>query len=135
MKKILALIVSWLPSTYVIRRYILAGSTFGDIESYSFMGQAGGYWWYWCRWNFWEAEIIRRGYQTISLDDFIMIGGYGAPEPILRKLAVGEEAIAHSKIRKVKVEQGDQLDADISFKEDGSFSGTYTLPSTEIEKQ
>ncbi|MFA6338607.1 MAG: hypothetical protein WCW87_00915 [Candidatus Paceibacterota bacterium] len=51
------------------------------------------------RWQKWEAEYARRGYHTLSLDNFIASGGYEEPLTGLSvKRSDGEESVFYAQI-------------------------------------
>ncbi len=81
--------------------YIEAGARFGDGVSYLYFGEPLGFdnmFWGWARW---EREYSRRGFRTLSLDDFVWFGGYGkALNGLGVKRAEGEKIILHSDIYK-----------------------------------
>lgn len=72
---------------FIINSYEDAGRTFGDMVSYlPSMGPADGFDKQKAKLSELEAEYIRRGYEPISLDDFVRWGGYGI-EPANRSKA------------------------------------------------
>ena len=83
----------------VEEKYVTAGRFFGFCVSYIYMGEPIGFKKFLAEWEKWEAEYARRGYRTISLDQFIELGGYGEPlKGLGQKREKGEKPIFHSKI-------------------------------------
>lgn len=79
--------------------YLDAGNLVGAAVSYSYMGEPIGFKRMVRRWESWEREYVRRGYRTISLDEFIESGGYGKPLPNLgTKREEGEEPVFHAQL-------------------------------------
>ena len=68
-----------LPDSFAERKYVQAGSEFGEAVSYLHFGESIGFEMLLQRWEDWEREYARRGYRTISLDRFIEFGGYNKP--------------------------------------------------------
>lgn len=58
-------------------KYADVGAEFGEAESYSDCGEVAGTEAMLLDLVKWELEYSRRGYRTISIDDFIDYGGYG----------------------------------------------------------
>ncbi len=118
------------------KKYVRAGSDFGDAVSYIYMGECVGFKRKracWCRW---EKEYARRGYRTISLDAFIECGGYGAP---LQNLGARREAnetpVYHAEIyRELYLGKVRPVFTPAEML-DGERVGICVLPSTEIDKQ
>ena len=83
----LSAVVDWLYGLWVKSlsdkevqdNYVKVGAGFGDAESYSYLGECLGFQTMFSSWARWELEYSRRGYRTISLDDFVSYGGYGKP--------------------------------------------------------
>jgi len=63
----------------VEKRYVAAGAEFGEAISYSYLGEPVGLWMLLDLWQSWEKEYARRGYRTISMDEFVKHGGWGKP--------------------------------------------------------
>ena len=78
-------VVDWLYNLWVQRlsdkevqdKYAEAGAEFGDADSYSVCGEVAGLEAMLLNLVKWELEYSRRGYRTISINDFIDYGGYG----------------------------------------------------------
>lgn len=82
----------------VEKRYVAAGATVGDALSYGYMGKCVGFDSFVKKFNRWEKEYARRGYKTITCEDFEKYGGYGIP---LKGLGIkrdeSEKPIFHSE--------------------------------------
>lgn len=115
-------------------RYVDAGAEFGNAISYlPAVGECVGYERLFSNWAFWEREYARRGYRTVSFDDFVDLGGYGKSidELLGIKREVNEEPTLHSEIyRKHFLHK--EIPAQIEWQEGNAFGGTYILPSTGI---
>jgi len=65
---------------FVINRYISAGLSWGDAESYRpMLGKCLGYESLVKRLNYWEAKYKKLGYRPIPMAAWILAGGYGEP--------------------------------------------------------
>ncbi len=132
MKKIWKYLVSLLPDNLVIERYCEVGSIYGDLESYSYIGEIPGLQNWLAKWVFWEEEIVRRGYRAISLDNFILYGGgYVENLPNVQLRLLGEEPKYHARIRQEQLALGKPEGGMVRQHSDGSFTGSYIVPSTE----
>ncbi len=130
----MGLIKKLLPDSFVKKKYVDAGATFGYAVSYLYLGECAGFEALLNKWAEWEEEYAHRGFKTVSLDRFGEFGGYGKPidEVLGRKREVDEEPIFHAQIYREKF-LGKVLPA-INLKEllNGvPQSGEYILPSTE----
>ena len=88
------------PTAIVKKKYVKWGARFGDMLSYLYMGRSVGFEAAFRKWKNWEAEYARRGFRTISTDDFISYGG-GYVKTLNgfdEMRAPGEELILHAKI-------------------------------------
>jgi len=94
------LLMKLLPDSTVEKKYIQAGRDFGDMISYSFMGDDLNERWLLQKWARWEKEYARRGFRTIGIDAFIDVGGYGKLLPNItgQKCEEGEEPVLHAQI-------------------------------------
>lgn len=89
---------------YYIKRYKKLGISLGDNLSYSYMGQFLGYHSQKLKFLSLQEKIISYGYQPISLNSFISVGGYGhAPELLILHKNTDVE-----KTRQLK-EENDQI--------------------------
>ncbi len=72
---------------------------FGDAISCLYMGKCIGFEGLFDEWAFWEREYTRRGFITISMDDFTAAGGYGKPitHLLFKRRDVDEEPILHAE--------------------------------------
>ena len=91
----------------VEEKYVEAGADFGDALSYEYsMGKCVVFDGMCLEWARWEFEYSKRGYRTISLDDFVDLGGYGKP---LKGLSVKrkpkEQIILYAVLYRQKVEK------------------------------
>lgn len=118
----------------VEKKYVQTGSAFGDAVSYIYMGECVGFESMLNSWADWEKEYVRRGYRTVSLDDFIELGGYGKNiDNLLRqKRNANEEPILHAEIYREnyfgKIQPVVNLEK--MMKDEKPQFGNYTLPST-----
>lgn len=130
---ILSFAVSLFSDQYVKKRYKQAGAIFGDASSYSFMGECANVKRLLGSWAFWEQEFIRRGYRSVSLDQFIGYGGWAKPlENFGEKRNEGEKPTFHADIYR-KLYLG-RIKPAIKFSAllEGELQvGEYTSPSTE----
>ncbi len=126
---------SSLKDKYIEKKYIEAGIIFGDNVSYIYMGECVNFESHLNNWAKREKQYADRGYRTISVDDFINAGGYGAPIDHLvgKKRDEDEVPILHAEIYRTKY-LGNIPPAVNPKKlmQGGIQSGTYILPSTEI---
>ena len=128
------LLSKFLPDFFVEKKYIRAGSAFGDAVSYLYIGECRGFEKLLDNWDFYEKEYSRRGYRTVSLDSFVELGGYGKniADLLRNKRSEDEEAVFHAKIYRDKFLGRVKPVVDIDkMKEEGFQAGTYYLPSTE----
>jgi len=70
---------------YIIGKYVRIGCEFGDMYSYSYLGDAIGYDMYHDSWKHLEEKIIKMGYKPYTLKQFVKAGGYGQPLPSFQK--------------------------------------------------
>jgi len=123
------LLTDWL----VEKLYVRAGGIFGDAVSYLYIGECAGFEDLLNRWAKWEKEYARRGYKTLSLDDFIDYGGYGKPlEGLGVKIEPGQ-LVLHAEIYRQHYLGKTEPIADWKKVMDGGcyVVVTYALPSTE----
>ena len=77
--------------------YIEAGAKFREAASYDYLGECSSFKDKFLNWAKWELEYSRRGYKTISLNDFVSYKGY---EKSLKDLGVkreiNERAVLHA---------------------------------------
>ena len=111
MKKKFRKIVNWLYDLWlkslsdkeVEANYVEAGSDFGDAVSYGYLGECLGFDGMFLSWARWELEYSKRGYRTLSLDDFIDHGGYGKPlEGLDKKRELDEQIILYAVLYQQK---------------------------------
>lgn len=92
--------VSSMTDQAVTERYTEAGGEFGGAVSYLYMGECIGFEELFNVWALWELEYAKRGYRTLSIDDFVGYGGYGkdiSPQLSVRRTA-GEPFILHAEM-------------------------------------
>lgn len=80
--------------------YLEAGSDFGSAVSEIYMGECIGFADYHEKWETWEREYSALGYRTLSIDDFVAIGGWGKDPQELGFGAMrqeGEKPVFHAK--------------------------------------
>lgn len=124
-----------IPSSLVTHLYLKAGEIVGDAVSYSYMGEAVGFRENFEKWATWEREYSKRGFRTLSLDDFIVYGGMGKPidHLIAVKRTPHEEPIFHAEIyrREYLGKIQPALDLDLLVNHGVPQTGIYAVPSTE----
>jgi len=126
-----------LPMGLVEKRYVDAGAGFGGAVSYLYMGECIGFKSMLNRWAGWEQEYALRGYRTVSLDDFVKLGGYGKNIDTLLgiKRDENEEPVLHAQIYRKeflgKVEP--VIDIEKMMSDGQPQVGTYQLPSTKSQ--
>jgi hypothetical protein len=122
----------------VQKEYLNAGSCFGDAASYVFsMGECVGFDALLERWAKWEKEYAKRGYRTISIDDFILRGGHNKDisNVIGAKRGVDEKEVFHAEryrekyLGKVKP----AINLEKMMRDGKPQSGTYIPQSTKEE--
>lgn len=87
----------FLTDAEVRERYLRIGQRIGFAVSY--MRDPVGFKKRVRTWERWEAEYARRGYRTISLDDFYRYGGWSIPLPSVdARREEGEEPRFHARI-------------------------------------
>ena len=122
----------------VEQKYVGVGAQFGSAVSYIYMGECVGFESMLNRWADWEKEYVNRGYKTLSLDDFVELGGYGKSiESLLsQKLGECEKPIFHAQIYRDNylgkvspaINLGKVMDGEAQF-------GGYILPSTKSSSE
>lgn len=132
------------PQTYRAEEYFLfleyqkVGAAFGNATSYIYLGECVGIEKLLTRWEELEKKYAEAGFRTISLDDFIELGGYGTPlKEILVKRKEGEEPVYHAKIYREKYLGKVQPAVDLKALISGELKmqmGNYQLPSTKNEQ-
>ncbi len=86
-----------LSDAQVEKRYVATGAAVGNALSYWFMGECAGFQRMRARWEKWEREYARRGYRTISTEDFMLHGGYGSSlMPIGMKRDANEKPLLYA---------------------------------------
>jgi hypothetical protein len=65
---------------FVIHRYVSSGLYWGDLESYTFMGEPYRYGSACNSLDFWEAQYEKLGYLPINREEWVAAGGYGRTE-------------------------------------------------------
>ena len=117
------------------QKYLEAGKSFGDAVSYLYMGECIEFKEMLDKLAEYEKEYAKRGYKTISIDDFVKFGGYGEPINHLlgKKLEANEAPRYHSEIYRDKFLGKVKPIVNLQkILEDGEpQSGNYQLPSTE----
>ncbi len=127
----------WFSDKFVARRYVVVGATIGDALSYCYIGIPVGFVVMHKRWEKWEKEYARRGYRTISLDDFIEYGGYDESlKNILVKRNSDEQPVFHATIYRERY-MNTPLEPQnlLHLKKGRTVSGRYVLPSTKDESK
>ncbi len=119
----------------VTSRYVRAGSRFGDAVSYLYMGECIGFEKLFDKWGVWEQEYARRGFRTISLDDFVSHGGYGTPiDPLVgQRLNVGESPVFHAQLYRDEYlgKVSPVIDLEEMMRTGKAQTGVFASPSTE----
>jgi hypothetical protein len=120
------------PLLILQKRYLDTGLTFGEAVSYIYLGECIGFKRILRNLEDLEREYAKRGFRTISIDDFEDCGGHGKS---LEKL-VGlkrepeEEPIYHAKLYKENF-LGIQSDIINRVMKGETVIGIYERPSTE----
>lgn len=71
---------------YVIHKYVKTGLHWGDLTSYTFLGEPEGYI-YLCKdLEYWEAEYKKLGYIPLDRRRWVDAGGYGKDYQSLLKI-------------------------------------------------
>jgi hypothetical protein len=134
---LLLLIKGLLADKTVENEYVNAGAQFGSAVSYIYMGECIGFKSMLNTWGGWEQEYAKRGYRTVSLDDFIELGGYGKSiDPLLGvKRGEKEEPVYHAQIYENEFLGKIEPSIDIAkMMSDGQPQvGEYGLPSTKSD--
>jgi len=123
-----------LGDTSVWRRYVRAGAVFGEAVSYIYMGECVGFAKLLGQWEFWEQEVARRGFRTVSLDAFVQLGGYGVPlKAPLAKRRPDEKPVCHARIYRERYlgKLRPAIDFDRMMRDGQPQCGTYIRPTTE----
>lgn len=117
------------------KKYIKAGANFGFAVSLLYMGECTGFKQRLEEWSRLEKEYVRQGFRTVSLDEFVRLGGYGKPidELIGEKLEQDEEPIFHAEIYEEHFlgKVAPVVDINTMMADGKSQIGQYVLPSTE----
>jgi len=125
----------YLSDNAIQHRYVTAGANFGNAVSVIYLGECVGFNKMFNKWADWELEYANRGYNTVSIDDFIKLGGYNKSiEHLLgKKLAPNENPILHAKLYSYMYLGKINPVLDLSRALAGeSQRGRYTPPSTKI---
>lgn len=114
------------------RNYVSAGAEFGDAVSYLYMGECVGFEDLLDNWDTWENRYADLGYRTVSLDDFVRLGGYGSTIDHLlgHKRASGEPARHHARIYRQTFLGAREGNMPL-FRGEELVVATYALPSTQ----
>lgn len=129
-----AILARLLSDAEIEKRYLKAGTEFGDAVSYLYMGECVGFRSLFKRWQRWEALYAQRGYRTLPIDCFCAWGGYGVPLVNfgVRRME-GEQKVLHASLYEHtylgKIRPALNV-ARLMSGTDGAEEGTYTLPST-----
>ncbi len=115
---------------FTAHKYASAGCTFGDIVSYSYMGDVVGAEGALANWEKWETKYANNGFRTISLDDFIEAGGYG--EDISSLVGARRNSTEHLILHALRYKGLPTQTTlfDVQTLPHGGFVGKYVLPST-----
>ncbi len=84
---------------FVQDHYHFYGAMFGDAVSYLPLGECVDFQERFEAWTFWEDAYSKRGFRTISIDNFVKIGGWGDDAtPLLGQRRDPEESVVlHSE--------------------------------------
>lgn len=121
----------------VEKSYASSGARFGcDASDVATMGECFGFEVHLNAWAKWEQEYARRGYKTVSIDDFIEMGGYGKNINNLLgiKRKADEKIVLHAELyRKHYLGKiNPEMDLDRMIKDGKPQMGNYIPPSTRI---
>lgn len=121
----------------VEKRYASSGAEFGcSASDVATMGECMGFENLLNDWAKWEQEYVKRGYKTVSVDDFIELGGYGRNINNLLgiKRNADEKPVLHAELYRQhylgKIKPA--IDLDKMMKDGKQQFGTYVNPSTKI---
>jgi len=126
-------IVSFFSDEKVKGKYKQAGAVFGDATSYICLGECAGVEQLLNTWAFWEKEVAKRGFRTMSLDQFIDYGDWGKPLNGFGEMREKDEKpIYHAEIYREKYLGKVKPLINIQALEEGGMqTGKYITPSTE----
>lgn len=80
-------------------KYIEAGGAFGDAVSYIYMGECIGFEDLLGKWEDLEKEYAKRGFKTVTLDEFVSFGGYGKKiETLGKPRREDEKPVFHAEL-------------------------------------
>lgn len=90
---------SRLSNAFIEEHYHFYGAVFGEAVSYLALGECVDFHERFDAWAFWERAYSKRGFRTISIDDFMKIGGWGHDAtPLLGQRRNAEEPVVlHSE--------------------------------------
>ena len=124
-----------LPDSYIEKRYVRAGATFGDAVSYIYIGECIGFEGLLNKWANWEEEYALRGFRTVSLGRFVDLGGYGKPvdDVLGQRREDSEKPIFHAQIYREQFlgKVTPVVNLEKLMTESKIQAGQYRLPSTE----
>lgn len=122
---------SWQPEATAITEYLRSGMIFGEMVSYGYLGKAFGFEKRLEHWGSWEKDYSRRGFRTISLDDFIESSCHTDISKLVKiKRKPHEKPVLHAVIyRECLLDKTEPANITID-KKTGIFFGTYRPPST-----
>ncbi len=117
------------------KKYIEAGASFGSAVSVIYMGECIGFRARLDRFEGLEWEYARRGFRTVSVDDFVEFGGgyVGSIDHLLdQKRDVGEQPVYHARLYREHFlgRVSPALDLDALVRDGSAQCATYVLPST-----
>ncbi|MFH0831247.1 MAG: hypothetical protein V1886_00035 [archaeon] len=120
----------------VEKNYLHSGALFGGDVSYLHMGECLGFKSHLSNLSRWEQEYAKRGFKTVSIDDFIELGGHGKSISSLLgvKRKPDEKIILHAELYRQhylgKIKPA--IDLGRMMKDGKQQFGTYSNPSTKI---
>lgn len=122
----------WMSDDSVRKRYVEAGSMFGNAVSYLYLGECLGFRGMLSKWAKWEREYARRGYRTIPIEVFIEHGGYNIRISGLGiRRARGEPPILHAGIYRERFLG--KIPLVVLSRSENSVVGAYALPCSKEE--
>lgn len=126
--------------TEITNRYLDAGADFGDAVSQIYMGECHGFEKLLAEWEKFEVAYAELGFRTLSVDDFVEVGGWGK-DPTSFGFRIrrnpGEDAVFHARYyRENYLARNSQENVVARVFESGKpVYGTYEIPSTDFLKK
>lgn len=122
------------------RKYVNAGANFGYVVSFLALGECNGFESMLDRWSDWETEYAKKGYRTVSVDDFIQFGGYSISIDHLigKKRKPNESPVFHAQIYRENYLGRMPLEINLKTLMNGDNpiqSGLFVPPTTKVNSK